>query len=247
MVARAVGRAIIADVHPLERLGIRSVLRQAFSCISDETGDFAGLARLMEAPAVVAVVDWDLPGFNSPDQIRQLRMLYPATRIIVVCTQCPVTTVLELLACGVHGIIPKTLPATDVQKAFALVASGLIYIPADICDSALSDNPVVSERPESRSERLSMRQVEVLRLAAKGGSNKEIARQLAIAEATVKVHLGAAFRNMGVNNRARAVAAFRERNEEETARKMFFEGAAASPATPLAKLRPGHGLKTRAQ
>jgi DNA-binding NarL/FixJ family response regulator len=246
VVARAVGRAIIADVHPLERLGLRSVLRQAFSCVSDETDDFAGLARLMEAPAVVAVVDWDLPGFSSPDQIRQLRMLYPATRIIVVCTQCPVTTVLELLACGVHGIIPKTLPAGDVQKAFALVASGLIYIPADICDSALSNNSVVSEKPESRSERLSTRQVEVLRLAAKGGSNKEIARQLAIAEATVKVHLGAAFRNMGVNNRARAVAAFRQRDEERE-RKIFFEGAAASPTPSLAKLRPGQGLKTRAQ
>jgi hypothetical protein len=62
----------------------------------------------------------------------------------------------------------------------------------------------------------------------------------------VKVHLGAAFRNMGVNNRARAVAAFRQRDEERE-RKMFFEGAAASPATPLAKLRPGQGLKTRAQ
>jgi len=243
-VARVSGRAIIADAHALERLGIQSVLRQAFSCDSDDTGDFAGLSRLMETPAVVAVVDWDLPGFNSPDQIRELRRLYPSTRIIVVCSQCPVDTVFALLACGVHGIIPKTLAAADVQKAFALVASGLIYVPADLCDASLSATPDSSATRPSGAERLSVRQVEVLRLAAKGGSNKEIARQLSIAEATVKVHLGAAFRNMGVNNRARAVAAFQERDDPNP-RRMFFERS-PSPANPrLTLARRGPSLKTR--
>ena len=244
--ARVIGRAIIADVHPLERLGIRSVLRQAFSCDSDDTEDFDGLTQLMAAPAVVAVVDWDLPGFNSPDQIRELRRLYPATRIIVVCSQCTVDTVFALLACGVHGIIPKTLAAVDVQRAFALVASGLIYVPADICDSSLSATPDSAAKRANQADRLSIRQVEVLRLAAKGGSNKEIARQLSIAEATVKVHLGAAFRNMGVNNRARAVAAFRERDEKNS-RKIFFESPPSSPNPPSAHSRGGQGLKTRTQ
>ena len=203
----------------------------------------------METPAAVAVVDWDLPGFNSPDQIRELRRLYPATRIIVVCTAARSTTVFALLGCGVHGIIPKTLPAADVHKAFALVAGGLIYVPADICDSSLSAVPDGVAKRASGADRLSTRQVEVLRLAAKGGSNKEIARQLSIAEATVKVHLGAAFRNMGVNNRARAVAAFRERDEED-GRQMFFERPpllATPPATsPVAPARRGQRAKTSA-
>jgi len=239
-VGRVTGRAIIADAHPLERLGIQSVLRQAFSCDSENADDFAGLAQLLEAPAVVAVVDWDLPGLNSPDQIRRLRQLYPATRIIVVCSRCPVPTVFALLASGVHGIIPKSLPAADVRKAFALVASGLIYVPADICDTSLFAIPDSSEKRVSGVERLSVRQVEVLRLAATGGSNKEIARQLSIAEATVKVHLGAAFRNMGVNNRVRAVAAFRERNEDSS-RSIFFETAPAmpNPTTAPAAARRG--------
>ena len=241
---RVIGRAIIADVHPLERLGIRMVLRQAFSCNSDDTEDFDGLTQLMAAPAVVAVVDWDLPGFNSPDQIRELRRLYPVTRIIVICSQCPIDTVFALLASGVHGIIPRTLAAADVQKAFALVASGLIYVPADICDSSLSATSDSTAKPAIRADRLSVRQVEVLRLAAKGGSNKEIARQLSIAEATVKVHLGAAFRNMGVNNRARAVAAFRERDGAGE-RQMFFEKARFPANRPSAHSAGGQGLKTR--
>jgi DNA-binding NarL/FixJ family response regulator len=241
-VAKANGRAIIADAHPLERLGIQTVLKQAFSCDSDDTEDFAGLTQLMAAPAVVAVVDWDLPGFNSPDQIRELRMLYPATRIIVVCTMCPLDTVLTLLACGVHGIIPKTLPAADAQKAFALVASGMIYVPADICDAAVSDSADEAENRTGRPERLSVRQVEVLRLAAKGGSNKEIARQLSIAEATVKVHLGAAFRNMGVNNRVRAVAAFRERGGESSPSGYRERGHPSSNS-----LQRTQGLKARAR
>ena len=221
MAGRAVGRAIIADAHSLERLGIQTVLKQAFTCNSENTDDFAGLTRLMASPAVVAVVDWDLPGFSSSNQIRELRILYPATRIIVVCTQCPIDTVLALLACGVHGIIPKTLTAADMETAFALVASGFIYVPPYICDLALSANPDSVEQPGSRAGQLSVRQNEVVRLAANGESNKQIARLLSIAEGTVKVHLGAAFRNMGVNNRARAVAVLGERDEQST-RKIFL-------------------------
>ncbi len=243
---KAFGRAIIANAQPLERLGIQSVLRQAFSCDSDDTENFAGLTELLAAPAVVAVVDWDLPDFNSPNQIRELRRYYPATRIIVMCSHCPVDTVFALLAAGAHGIIPKTLASVDVHKAFALVASGLIYVPADICDSSLSTSADPSPKRASGADRLSVRQVEVLRLAAKGGSNKEIARQLSIAEATVKVHLGAAFRNMGVNNRARAVAAFRERDEENS-RRMFFERARLLTNPPITPDNRGQSLKTSAR
>ena len=208
-----IGRAIIADAHPLERLGIQALLRQAFSCESDDTEDFDGLNRLMASPAAVAVVDWDLPGFDSPAQIRELRLLYPDTRIIVVCTQCPAETVFKLLASGAHGIIPKTLAAADVQKAFALVASGHIFIPADICRTASSTNSNGAEERKSGLECLSTRQTEVLRLAAKGKSNKEIALDLSISENTVKVHLGAAFRQMGVKNRMLAVAALRANDD----------------------------------
>ena len=241
--ALVTGRAVIANSHPLERLGIQTVLRHAFSCDSEDADDFAGLTRLMETPPVVAVIDLDLPGFNSPEQIRALRRHYPATRIIVLCSRCPVETVFTLLGCGVHGIIPKTLPAADVHKAFDLVASGLIYVPADICETSASPIPDRAAKRTNGADRLSVRQVEVLRLAAKGSSNKEIARQLSIAEATVKVHLGAAFRNMGVNNRARAVAAFREVDDDH-GRKMFFESRPPSPI-PFPRSPDAAGLKTR--
>lgn len=158
------------------------------------------------------------------------------------CSQCPVETVFTLLGCGVHGIIPKTLAAADVHKAFDLVASGLIYVPADICDTSVAAIPDRRARRATGADRLSVRQVEVLRLAAKGSSNKEIARHLSIAEATVKVHLGAAFRNMGVNNRARAVAAFREADEDDS-RKMFFETRPPGPM-PFSRTRGAPGLKT---
>jgi DNA-binding NarL/FixJ family response regulator len=236
------GRAVIANVHPLERLGIQTVLRHAFSCDTEDVDDFASLTRLMDTPPVVVVIDLDLPGFNSPEQIRALRRQYPATRIIVVCSRCPVETIFTLLGCGVHGIIPKTLAAADVRKAFDLVASGLIYVPADICESSVAAIPDRAPKRTAGADRLSVRQVEVLRLAAKGNSNKEIARQLSIAEATVKVHLGAAFRNMGVNNRARAVAAFREADTND-GRKMFFESRPPNPI-PFPRSRGAASLKT---
>lgn len=236
------GRAIIANSHPLERLGIQTVLRQAFACDAEDTDDFAGLTKLMETPPVVAVIDLDLPGFKSPDQIRALRRNYPATRIIVVCSRCPVETVFTLLGSGVHGIIPKTLPPADVHKAFDIVASGLVYVPADVCDSSVAAAPDRRAKRSPGADRLSVRQVEVLRLAAKGSSNKEIASHLSIAESTVKVHLWSAFRNMGVNNRARAVAAFREVDDDRN-RKMFFETRPSIP-TASSRGRSHTGLKT---
>jgi DNA-binding NarL/FixJ family response regulator len=128
-----------------------------------------------------------------------------------------------LLSCGVHGIIPKSLAATTLIKAFALVANGTVYIPGDIGDGGVSDRFSSAELQESRANQLSLRQDEVLRLAARGQTNKEIARQLSIAEGTVKVHLGAAFRNMGVTNRMHAVTALRQRDEETSRRESKVE------------------------
>jgi DNA-binding NarL/FixJ family response regulator len=214
IVRTKIDRAIIANAHSFERLGLEVIIKRTFGCDSDGADDFDGLARLIASPRPVIVVDENLPGLSRPDQIRRLHILSPATRIVVVCTQCSTNAVLALLSCGVHGIIPKSHAATDLTKAFALVASGIVYVPADMSDWALSERLNTPVSRERRATHLSLRQDEVLRLAAVGRSNKEIARQLSIAEGTVKVHLGAAFRNMGVSNRMHAVAALRQRDED---------------------------------
>lgn len=203
------GPIVIADAHPLERLGITSVFRQYFGSEAIEVADdFTELERFMASGVALAVIDRDLPGLISSEQIRRLRVSHLATRIVLVSAACSLDIALDALRCGAHGFVPKTLGSVDFVQAFRMIAQGLVYIPNQICDVALLKDAAREDRGAALARKLSERQSQVLRLACEGCSNKEIGRHLSISEATVKVHIGAAFRAMGVTSRARAIAAF---------------------------------------
>lgn len=203
-------RVVVADAHLLERLGILAVLKQAFSCAQFcVAADLGELVGLIDEGVEIVVVDADLPGLTSFEQLRQLKLTQAATKFVLVSPTCSPSTVFAGLTAGAQGVIDKTLGTVEMVQAFRLVWMGHVYVPRHICDGrALTDLTLAGAEP-SPTKPLSMRQRQVLELACAGISNKEIARKLAIAEATVKVHVGAAFRAIGVTNRTHAAAVFR--------------------------------------
>lgn len=203
------GTIVIADAHPLERLGITSVFRQSFAFETIEIADdFATLSQIMARGVTLAVIDRDLPGLTGTEQIRTLRLTYRDARIALVSATCSLDIALDALRCGANGFVPKTLGSIEFVDAFRHIAQGHVYIPSQICDAALLRDTRRESDGQALARKLSERQSQVLRLACEGCSNKEIARRLSISEATVKVHVGAAFRAMGVTSRAHAIAAF---------------------------------------
>lgn len=202
---------VIADDQPLERLGVASVLKQA---IAFErllwAAEFSTINQLLDQEVDMIIVDDQLPGLSSLGKFRDLRAKHPTIRFVLICKDCTPHAVFAGLMAGANGYISKRLDPAEMVNAFRLIAQGHVYVPADLSEAESMSRDNALEQQWDRVMQLSARQRQVLQLACEGSSNKEIARKLSISQATVKVHVGAAFRRIGVKSRVHAAAIFRQ-------------------------------------
>lgn len=204
-------RVLVADAHGLERLGVVEVLRLAYGCEQcDLAVRFSEVARTIREDTSLVVLDESLPELVTFEMLRELRHAHPTVRFVIVSTSCDPNSVFAALMAGMNGFIPKTLSTDEMVDAFRFVASGHVFVPPDLAEVQVPSSQASLQKGWSRIMKLSSRQRQVLQLACEGSSNKEIARKLSISEATVKVHVGAAFRVIGVTNRIHAAALFHQ-------------------------------------
>jgi|SRR3954463_5398497 DNA-binding NarL/FixJ family response regulator len=158
-------------------------------------------------------LDFDLPGASGLATIRQLREEQPGMRLAVFSECRDLREVLNILAAGAHGFIPKQIGnCTELLGALQTVQESGIYVPLDLLEppGIRHDNDDDDDEIEvDPLARLTERQQQVIRLLSEGHANKVIARQLGISPSTVKVHVHAAFRALGVHSRLAALAALR--------------------------------------
>lgn len=205
---------LIADDHEVVRLALRHSLQPLSDGLEVFDADDASTtqARLAQCrdsgqPASIALVDWKMPGVDGVGWFKGLIAAHPATRIVVMSGAEDPAMVRELLAVGAAGFIPKTDTAAVILQAMRLVLAGGTYAPVRLL-SADGDSIAATRRDFGAGvESLTERQLEVLRLLARGLPNKLIARELKLSEGTVKVHVLAIFRTMAVKNRTEAVVA----------------------------------------
>lgn len=209
---------LIADDHELVRLALQHALRPLADALDLVTADDAtttgvALADRLSAgtPIQIALIDWGMPGVTGIAWFRALINTNPATRVVVMSGAEHPATVRELLAAGAAGFIPKTDSAAVILQALRLILAGGTYAPARLLSSEATVSAAGVEVARGASkpgfDTLTGRQLDVLRLLARGMPNKLIARELALSEGTVKVHVLAIFRALNVNNRTEAVVA----------------------------------------
>jgi DNA-binding NarL/FixJ family response regulator len=198
-------RIAIADDHPLMRAALASALA------SLEPGvEFVEASNHAEALALVAceplpdlmLMDLHMPGANGLDGVREMRQRAPQVPLAVVSADDDPAAVRALLSLGVAGFIPKTDSPGVIASAVRLILAGGVYAPPGLVGAAAAPNG-------AEASGLTGRQMDVVRLLARGLSNKAIARELGVSEGTVKVHLLAVFRALDVRNRTSAVLAAR--------------------------------------
>jgi DNA-binding NarL/FixJ family response regulator len=158
------------------------------------------------------LVGTGLSSLAALDSLKAARETSSATRFAVVSASDTRADILATLAAGFHGFISKRQSDTEILAAVTDILAGRIYVPASF--AKMNDGDALCGRfdreavPALSTEadvlKLTKRQREVLSLLARGLSNKEIARALAIAEATTKIHLAALLRALGVRNRTEA-------------------------------------------
>ena len=188
---------------------------------SDFPHTMAAIAR--SSGTTMVTVNMNLPGMNGIAGLRKLRADHPSLLLVVVAESRERDLVLDALCAGVHGYILKATPVDEMSRAFESILSGHIYVPPLVSDVTVKTCASAVVTPSS-SATLTDRQFEVLKLVAAGRSNKEIARSLFIAEGTVKVHITAAFRALGVHNRVSAAAALQNQPRNDNASQVFFPG-----------------------
>lgn len=195
---------LVVDDHGVYRAGLRGVIQDRFPD-----------SRVVEAPKLSQVgsnrffdlilIDSGSLSYEALDLLAEIYEIQPTTRVAVMLTTKARTDVLNYLSAGFHGVMHKLQPDEELLAAIDDLLSGRIYVPGWIADTYEEDD----SRPSSASIqqealKLTPRQNEVLQLLARGMSNKEVARELNIAEGTSKIHTAALLRALGARNRTEA-------------------------------------------
>lgn len=190
-------KVLVADDHTLARAGITMLLKD-LRCDADviEVDALgAALTQLRDGRFGVVVIDEHLPGSVINDPIAPALAIAGDAPVIVMSDEASGERVRRMLDIGARAVLPTNLPRSVTAAAFEIVLGGGTYAPPSLLDVA----PV-----QSRLLGLTTRQMEVLRMLARGRSNKEIAASLRTSESTVRAHTSAIFKTLGVDNRTQA-------------------------------------------
>jgi DNA-binding NarL/FixJ family response regulator len=207
--------ALTADDDEFYRSALTFILSKhlGFSEVI-ETGSFDEALEQLAARTNVslALFDLQMPGMDSPGSLRTVREFFPDTRIAMISSSKSRSDILMALEAGAHGYVSKGHSMAEITEILQKIMDGWIYVPPFVAD--LPSDPDGSLFLQERSHRqigdvslLTPRQKQVLDLVIEGKSNKEIARALNLSDGTIKVHMAALFKNLGVNSRSAAAAA----------------------------------------
>ncbi|MFJ8748023.1 response regulator [Streptomyces sp. NPDC102441] len=201
---------LVVDDHPVVRDGLRGMFASApgFEVLGEAADGVAAVELTTRLDPDVVLMDLRMPGGGGVAAITELTRLGARSRVLVLTTYDTDTDTLPAIEAGATGYLLKDAPRDELFTAVRAAADGRTVLSPAVASRLISR---VRAPAAPGHESLSAREREVLRLVAKGTSNREIAAELFISEATVKTHLTHVFAKLGAKDRAAAVAVAYER------------------------------------
>ncbi len=201
-------RVLLADDHAVVRKGIREFLEEDGGVmVVAEAADGAEAVRLAgELRPDVAVLDMQMPGVNGIEATRQIKAAYPEIRVLILTAYDEDPYIFALLRAGADGYILKNADPDELGRAVKTVAAGGKVLAPDVAAKVIAQMTI--GRPAAAAEQaepLTERELEVLRLAARGLTNKAIAAALGVSDRTVQGHLANIYGKLAVASRTEAV------------------------------------------
>lgn len=192
---------LLVDDHPVVRAGIRGMLagEPDLTVVGEAGSGTEALAAVRALAPDVVLMDLRMPGMDGATATSEILAAAPETRVVVLTTYDTDRDILRAVEAGATGYLLKDAPLADLLAAVRGAARGETVLAPEIATR------LVTRLRRPAGPALSPREVEVLRLVARGLSNVEIGQHLHITEATVKTHLLRAFAKLGVNDRTAAV------------------------------------------
>jgi DNA-binding NarL/FixJ family response regulator len=200
-------RILISDDHPVVRAGLEGMLsKQPDLEVVGEASNGREAVELVDRlrPDVV-LMDLRMPQMDGVAAIAEIKEENPETHVLVLTTYDSDADILRAIEAGATGYLLKDAPREELYEAVRAVARGRPLLAGVVADR------LMRRIREPRQESLSGREIEVLELVRRGQSNREIARELHVSEATVKTHLIHIFSKLNVADRTAAVNVALER------------------------------------
>jgi two-component system nitrate/nitrite response regulator NarL len=209
---------LLVDDHEIVWSGTRRLLERLAEQMDtraplgfEAVRDVAAACRLPADGFDLVLLDYHLPDLSGVAALRAVKAHFEATPVCMQSAETGAARVREVIEAGAAGFVPKSYQLADMEAALRVVLQHRVYLPAEfVLDEDLSRRREPDELPREDLARvlqaeLSPRQRQVLALAVRGTPIKLIARQLSIAEGTVKVHLSMVYRALGARNRTDAL------------------------------------------
>jgi len=210
-------KVLLVDDHALFRDGMRYVLQQ----LADEveildTGNFNEAIQLAQAHSDIdlALLDLNMPDSEGVPSLQHFHQRFPNIPLVIVSGSDQRDDIENVMNLGAMGFISKMSASKVMLSALQIVLDGGVYVPPQLLQQAVAKLDVGQALSDKRSMRaskygLTPRQSQVLKMMGDGFSNKDISKQLDLAEGTVKIHVAAIYQALHVGTRLDAVSAAR--------------------------------------
>ncbi|MEO8752743.1 MAG: response regulator [Casimicrobiaceae bacterium] len=204
-------RILVVDDHTLFRRGLTALLARDphLHVVGDAADAGEALRRAQELQPDLILLDNHLPGVNGVDVVPALRDAVPGVRVLMLTVSEDEQDLVMALRAGAIGYLLKTIEGDALVAAIARAMRGESVVAEEMTGKLVAayreaTAAPVSAPPASKVAQLSPREQEILRGIARGASNKEIGRELGIAETTVKIHVQHVLRKLDVSSRVQA-------------------------------------------
>ena len=193
-------KVLIADNHPIVRLGIKQVLSSAadFEVIADVATTSELFEKLEEVTPDVVILEMDIPEINGIATLRKIKQQYPDIRVLIYSGQSEDVYALSTIRAGAFGYLSKTADLDYIIAAVKKVSEGNMFITNELAQRLAFDEG--TQKPRRFFRKLSTREVEVLKLLASGKRNKDVALGLNLNEKTVSTYKARLMKKLNVDN-----------------------------------------------
>lgn len=201
-------RVVLADDHTVVRKGIRDFLEEEddIQVVAEATTGAEAVALTLEHRPEVAVLDIQMPEMTGIEAARQIKAKIPEVQVLVLTAYDDDPYIFAMLQAGASGYVLKNAPSEELVRAVRTVAAGGSALDPTVTAKVMAQ--LSSGKPlgaQAVIEKLTQRELDVLRLAARGHTNRAIGLELGISDRTVQGHLANIFGKLGVATRTEAV------------------------------------------
>jgi len=191
-------RILLVDDHFVARMGLHSIVdaHPGMEIVADAHNGREAIELHRKHQPDVTIMDLRMPGVSGFEAIEAIRTEYPSARIVVLSNYEGSEDVHRAMQAGAMGYLVKSAGGEELLEAIEAVHHGRKYLPASLA---------IALSKRSSADPLTERETEVLRLLARGQSNREIGSELSIAENTVRIHVGHILQKLAVEDRTQAV------------------------------------------